>query len=178
MKKMIGQELDQERRMVVFKNIRFYLPLLFLSLILICYSCNNKSQNEQVLLNSIELSNGIYIDNLTQLRDFFESKFIEEPKKYESIFGKIKQIEDELVMYSKLQTIKEKKTFITDLTIKLKSLSQMDTIEFVCLNIDDNNVTLFDAIAKNDFNRNLYKIYLEFYYYHHAVFLGGEYDLN
>ncbi|NCP85536.1 MAG: hypothetical protein GW823_11760 [Bacteroidetes bacterium] len=114
------------------------------------------------------MSNEIYDNKINQLRRFFESKFNEEPIKYKSTYEKILNIEMDITKYSKLKTVEEKRVFIEVSIIKFKELSKIDTLEFVCLNIND--VILFDLIAENDFRRNLYLIYSEFYNYHHSVF--------
>jgi len=164
---MIKKELDQDEKMVVSKtrNFKLLLIIIFFSFF---YSCDTEYHNERYLLNSIELSNEIYDNKINQLRRFFESKFNEEPIKYKSTYEKILNIEMDITKYSKLKTVEEKRVFIEVSIIKFKELSKIDTLEFVCLNIND--VILFDLIAENDFRRNLYLIYSEFYNYHHSVF--------
>lgn len=167
MKKITGKELDQERKTVVSKAINFKW-LLIIVILSFLYSCDTKYQSEQYLLNSIKLSSEIYDNNINHLKTFFESKFNEEPLKYNSTYDKIRIIEDDVMKYSNLKTTEEKKIFIEKLTMKFKELSKIDTLEFVCLSIDDG--VLFDLVAENDFKRNLYLIYSEFYNYHHSVF--------
>jgi hypothetical protein len=143
---------------------------LYFLVFLIFFSCSEKNENISILLNSITLSNEFYTSNTKQLRELFETKYQEQPSKYKESFEKLNLIEDYVTEYKKLETVKEKKVFIKENFSTFKSLSGVQTINFVCLNIKNNDAKLFEEIAENDFNRNLYLIYKNFYNYQYSIF--------
>lgn len=162
---MIKKELDPDDKMVVFsfryKNCIF---MLFLASILLL-SCNDNNEKVKVLTNAVYLSNDFYVKNVESLRIYFDSKIEEEPDKYNVIFEKIYLIDNQIDFYSKLKTIQEKKKYLEELEIVFNSISDNKDIKFISINVNHNDVDLFSIIVENDFNRNLYKLYTEFYDY-------------
>ena len=132
-------------------------------------SCDSRLKNDQALLESISLSNTYYNESTRQFRDFFKTKALEQPKKYASDYQKMCEFEKKIADFHKIVGADQKKIFINALQQQFMKESGENNYKFVCLKVEDNE-KIFDSLAKNDFNRILYKKYTVLYYRHYSVF--------
>ena len=147
---------------------KFYL-LSFFVIIVIFTSCNSASKDNQILFESVSLSNNYYDNSIMQLKDYFEMKSLDQPAKYASDYKKMREFEKKIDSYYRIVGIDNKKRFINELNQQLINEQGNNVYIFVCLKVD-NNEKIFDSIAKNDFKRILLQKYTTYYYIHHRVY--------